>query len=233
MDEKYKFDFLDFHLSAIIGKDGATQTFKADGSQVYVPAQLHAKMQVANIGDPNKAIHEFFFKKRLQNDEDSEEDKEDLINVQQCIVSPEIAIQMPASQKQIQKGPQLTAQSLLQQADAGTNAWSSSSDDEDGDPQAKKQRKRTKAQLLHHQKCFKKAERKQFAQKSRKRDIWDAEYDQGKQRKLRKHTAMGNQGWGKAATTVKTGSMSDRFQNVQSNKQKRPAMPFKSKKKKA
>ena len=45
MDEKYKFDFLDFHLSAVIGKDGAAKTFKVESAQVYIPNQLNQKMK--------------------------------------------------------------------------------------------------------------------------------------------------------------------------------------------
>ena len=40
MDEKYKFDFLEFHLSQVIGKDGAARSFTSENTQVYVPNLL-------------------------------------------------------------------------------------------------------------------------------------------------------------------------------------------------
>ena len=64
MDEKYKFDFLDFHLSAVIGKDGATKKFTVDKAQVYVPKKLKAQMQVLGKDCPNRTINELFFKKK-------------------------------------------------------------------------------------------------------------------------------------------------------------------------
>ena len=68
-------------------------------------------------------------------------------------------------------------------------------------------------------KRLQKAERKQFEQRERKRDEWDAEYDRGKQRKTNRKRAMGKDGWSKAAK-VKAGSMSDRFQQAQAKKKK-------------
>lgn len=119
--------------------------------------------------------------------------------------------------KTASEDPKLTADTLLQEAEAGANAWSSCSSDEGEDDEAKAKRKSEKYQQINMKRRLIKAERKQFAQKDRTRNKWDAEYDRGKERKTNRRTAYCNQGWGKAAT-VKAGSMSDQFQNAQQTK---------------
>ena len=75
MDEKYKFDFLEFHLAQVIGKDGEAKSFNCENTKVYIPKKLDQKMKEVGLKCPNETIQAVYFKKRRLADE-SESDEE-------------------------------------------------------------------------------------------------------------------------------------------------------------
>ena len=57
MDEKYKFEFLEFEPTQVIGKDGVSREPQVGtGGSLYVPARLRLKMQEQGIECPNATI---------------------------------------------------------------------------------------------------------------------------------------------------------------------------------
>ena len=61
IEDYQKFDYLEFHLSKIIERDGSKVQHQQLNKQVYVPASLAQEMKERGYNDPNQALHDMYF----------------------------------------------------------------------------------------------------------------------------------------------------------------------------
>ena len=134
MDEKYKFDFLDFHRTQVIGKDGHAKT-SADQT-VYIPARLKSKMTELEQKCPNETLQMLFYKPKVKDIVD-EQDTEVALVPDTPKPSQKAEVLDESKTKKRNKQPQdkgnrstLTATAVMVQADKGASAWSDDSDAE-------------------------------------------------------------------------------------------------------
>ena len=168
MDEKYKFDFLEFHLAQVIGKDGAATSFTVEDAKLYTPARLRQQMTQIGQKDPNEAIQTIFFKRRRLAD-DSDCDIENYLNNEPQPL-PTSASGLPIVEKKKKKvvkkkelqdpkdwnitGNKLSATTLLKKASENTTAWSDDDSEIDYEDIEKKEK------MIELKKRLQKAERK-------------------------------------------------------------------------
>ena len=61
IEDYQKFDYLEFHLSKIIAKDGSKVQQQQLNKQVYVPTYFAKEMKQRGYNDPNQALHDMYF----------------------------------------------------------------------------------------------------------------------------------------------------------------------------
>ena len=75
-EEHQKFDFLEFHLSQVIATDGSKLRKTQFNKETYIPKTLASEMQKRGHNDPNSTLHEMYFQKPTDIEDESEQESQ-------------------------------------------------------------------------------------------------------------------------------------------------------------